>query len=230
MNTIYLVRHGENPANLTFEFASRKVDYSLNAKGREQARQTAEYLLEKGIDEIFASPLKRAQETAQIIAARLGLPVTTVEQFREIEVGDYEGQPVSRALWLKHDEIFANWLMGKPDAAFPNGDDYHRLWGRMRRGLEMVTADKVDRKFMVVGHGGIFTATMPSLCPDADVAEILRQPSGNCSVTEVRLEAGDGTLRGELVEWSHVAHLSGEAAKLVPGFPDRGNLFAELGV
>lgn len=230
MNTIFLVRHGENPANISMEFASRKIDYSLNDKGREQARQTAEYLLHKRIDEIYASPLKRAQETAGIIAARLGLPVTVVEEFREIEVGDLEGLPVTPELWQQHDAIFMNWMMGRPDAAFPNGDSYHSLWGRMRRGLELVTVGKSGKRIVVVGHGGIFTATLPSLCPDADAATVLRQPNGNCSVTEVQVEMRGGKLHGELVDWARTTHLSGSAAQLVNGFPDRGNLLDDLGV
>ena len=42
-NTIYLVRHGENTANITKEFSYKLVDYSLTAKGVQQAEQTAEY-------------------------------------------------------------------------------------------------------------------------------------------------------------------------------------------
>lgn len=230
MNTIYLVRHGENPANITHEFASRNIDYSLNDKGRVQARQTAEYLLDKRIDEIYASPLKRARETAEIIAGRLGLAVTIMDDFREIQVGDLEGLPVSRELWDQHDAIMIDWLSGKHDSTFPNGDSYHSLWGRMRRGLEQITAGKEGKRIVVVAHGGLFTATMRSLCPEADMMKVLGQPNGNCSVSQVHLENNGSGLRGELVEWSHIDHLSGVAAELVLGFPDRGNLFTQHGV
>jgi probable phosphoglycerate mutase len=230
MNTIYLVRHGENPANITMEFASRNIDYPLNEKGREQAQQTGEYLAGKGIQEIYASPLKRAWETAQIIAGRLGLPVTEVEQFREIEVGDLEGQPVTPELWMQHDDIFFRWLSGDADAAFPNGDNYHTLWGRMRAGLAQITQGKQNRKIVVVAHGGLFTATMPRLCPAADMRAILLQPNRNCSVSEVRLETRNGEIHGELVSWGYSDHLSGRAAEFVLGFPKRGNLYPDRGV
>ncbi len=82
MNTIYLIRHGENKANLTREFSCKKVDYPLTPKGIIQAQQTAEYFRDKHIDEIYASPLKRARETAEIIAEALGLKVVVMEQFR----------------------------------------------------------------------------------------------------------------------------------------------------
>ena len=67
LNRLYLVRHGENMANLTKEFSYRHVDYSLTPKGVLQAQQTAAYFTDKHIHEIYTSPLKRAVETADII-------------------------------------------------------------------------------------------------------------------------------------------------------------------
>lgn len=65
-NTVYLIRHGENPANLTHDFSYKQVDFSLTAKGILQAEQTADYFKSQAPDEIYASPLKRARETAEI--------------------------------------------------------------------------------------------------------------------------------------------------------------------
>jgi broad specificity phosphatase PhoE len=47
MTTLYLVRHGENLANITKEFSYRAVDYPLTPKGILQAEQTAEYFAAK---------------------------------------------------------------------------------------------------------------------------------------------------------------------------------------
>lgn len=92
MTTLYLVRHGENVANLTKEFSHRAVDYSLTDKGRAQAAQTADFFRGHAIDAVYSSPLRRARETAEAIAAVVGKPVTVVEDFREINVGVLEGQ------------------------------------------------------------------------------------------------------------------------------------------
>jgi broad specificity phosphatase PhoE len=86
MPTIYLVRHGENPANLTRQFSCRLVDYSLTPRGVQQAEQTALYFGRLPIGAVFASPLKRAVETATIIAQPLELEVQLLEQFREVNV------------------------------------------------------------------------------------------------------------------------------------------------
>ena len=71
MNRLFLVRHGENVANLTKEFSYRLVDRSLTDKGVEQARQTAVYFQDKSIHAVYTSPLKRAAETAARMGGRL---------------------------------------------------------------------------------------------------------------------------------------------------------------
>ncbi|MCB0198167.1 MAG: histidine phosphatase family protein, partial [Anaerolineae bacterium] len=67
-HNFYLVRHGENPANITKEFSYRDVDYSLTPKGVLQAQQTAAHFRNVPVDAVVASPLKRTRETAAIIA------------------------------------------------------------------------------------------------------------------------------------------------------------------
>ncbi len=215
---LYLVRHGENRANVTKEFSSRLVDYSLNAKGIEQARQTATYFQPKEIHEIYTSPLKRARETAEIIAAGLELPVNVMENFREIQVGAMELEPTPEN-WAFHNRVFRGWLTGQPDLGFPDGENYHGLWGRMRTGVEQIVAGKQRGNFIIVGHGGIFTATLPSLCPGVDMPRLMLTPFNNCAVTQIRLDRRNGSLRGELISWASAAHLSGEAAEFVSGTP-----------
>src|SRR6266849_4142833 len=88
---LYLVRHGENQANVTKEFSYKLVDYPLNAKGVQQAEQTAAYFQRAiPLDAAFASPLKRASQTGEIIARAQNLPLTVMEEFREVNVGEFE--------------------------------------------------------------------------------------------------------------------------------------------
>ena len=121
MNTIYLVRHGENKANLTKEFSYRLVDYPLTDKGVLQAQQTAEYFQDKAIHEVYASPLKRAVQTAEIIGAALKVEPKVIEPFREINVGALERIPPSAQTWRIHNGIIQNWRQGNYELAFPGG-------------------------------------------------------------------------------------------------------------
>ena len=69
---VHLLRHGEvyNPDGVLYE---RLPGFALSARGIEQAEQAAEYLAERDIGYLVASPLERAQQTAQPLAAKVGL-------------------------------------------------------------------------------------------------------------------------------------------------------------
>jgi broad specificity phosphatase PhoE len=219
-NRLYLVRHGENAANLTKEFSYRQVDYSLTAKGVLQAQQTAAYFTDKNIHAIYASPLKRAVETADILARVLHVNVVILEHFREVNVGALEGQPVRAEHWGLYHRIFEDWFAGKVATTFPGGDSYVTLWNRMRAGLQRVLAHKAEQNIIIVGHGGLFTATLKDVCPGIDVEWLRHRPNHNGSITEIMTVWRDGAVEGELIHWASAAHLHGEAAEVVPGVPE----------
>lgn len=217
MNTIYLVRHGENRANITHEFSYKLVDYPLTEKGVLQAEQTAAFLRGKQIDEVYASPLKRARQTAEIIAQAQGLPVTVMEHFREINVGSLEGREPNAENWGLHDRIVQDWQDGHHETSFPDGENYNELLQRLRTGLLEVTAQKQGKRIVIVGHGGIFTRTMRDICPTVDIRTIISQGNYNCSITQIELTTEDGQIRGIMRSWASHAHLTGEAAVQVDG-------------
>lgn len=219
MNLVYLVRHGENPANLTHEFSHRKVDYPLTAKGRVQAEQTASYLRERGVDAVYASPLRRATQTAERIAAAVRQPVHVLEQFRELNVGVLEDLPPTRENWAVHDRVVAAWRVGRLEEAFPGGENYLMVLARMRDGMRLALDGREGQRIAIVGHGGIFTATVGALCPDMPLETIIGTPLHNCSITVLEVERAEQGMVARLLTWGSVEHLSGNAAELVPGTP-----------
>lgn len=216
-NTLYLVRHGENPANITHKFSYKDVDYSLTPKGVLQAQQTADYFQDKHIDEIYASPLKRASETANIIAQALELPVTIMEDFREVNVGSLEGCPPTEENWRFHNRIVQDWFEGKYTSTFPDGENYITLLQRMRAGLLAVTRHKTGHTIVTVAHGGIISRTLKDICPSLDIKDVLHQPNHNCAITRIELVTNDEHVLGTLKLWASYAHLHGEAANLGMG-------------
>lgn len=227
MNRIFLVRHGENIANLTKEFSSRKVDYSLTPRGLLQAQQTAQYFTGKDIQAIYTSPLKRAVETAEIIASGSKLTPVVVEELREIDVGELEEPPPTAEKWALHNQIILRWFTGDLAARFPSGDDYYSLWSRMQAGLEQAVANRDGENIILVGHSGIFTATLKKICPAVDLQWLRTTQNHNCSIGEVLVNCANGSLTGELVRWSDVSHLSGEATQFVYGIPDPDSFLKE---
>jgi broad specificity phosphatase PhoE len=95
ITVVHLLRHGEvhNPDHVLY---GRLPGYHLSANGRMMAAAAADYFDGRPIAAVFASPLERAQETAQPVAERLGLQITTDD--RLIESGNVlEGKSVSLA-------------------------------------------------------------------------------------------------------------------------------------
>jgi len=224
LNKLYLVRHGENTANLTKEFSCLKVDYSLTEKGILQARQTAEHLANLGIDEIYSSPLKRAVETARIIAERLWLGVTLMENFREVNVGSLEGEPPTVENWRYYARIITDWDSGAVDSCFPGGENYLTLSARVKQGIKQIVEGKDGKRVVVVAHGGIFAAAARELCHatngDGDIRSQIRGEIGNCAVCEIDIQVVNGELRGTLHSWADWSHLYGEAAGMVAAMPE----------
>ena len=219
-NHLYLLRHGENPANLSRQFSNRLVDHPLTEKGVLQAQQTADYFAGKELQAVCSSPLKRATQTAAIIAGRLGLEVLVIEAFREIDVGSLEGRSATDEDWVLHEQIMDDWADGRHDVAFPEGESYDDLWARTQHGLLAATASRANEEILIVGHGGILTITLKDLCPDVDVGWLRTTQWDNCAFAEIDLRRDqDGRLEGRLLTWNSHDHLRGAAAELVPGVP-----------
>ena len=218
MNTIYLVRHGENTANLTKEFSYKLIDYPLTPKGVIQAQQTADYFEDKHIDAIYTSPLKRAKETAQIIGHAVELDPIVVEHFREVNVGSLESKPPTLENWAIHNRIMLDWFRGAPEQPFPDGENYFMLLERMKVGLREVTRGRDNQNIIVVGHGGIFSATINNICQNVDLRELMKKEHHNCAITELEVEVTNTAITGTLKDWASCLHLQGEAAELVSGF------------
>lgn len=94
---IYFVRHGESQANAKHLFVGADSPSPLTVKGKEQARLAGEHLKAKGlaIDHIVASPLKRAKDTAVIIAQTIGFNVADIrydKRLTEYDTGTLDGQ------------------------------------------------------------------------------------------------------------------------------------------
>ncbi|MEX2446956.1 MAG: histidine phosphatase family protein [Dehalococcoidia bacterium] len=90
--TLYLVRHAQSEANAGGVFTGG-WDVPLTALGRAQSEALAARLQDEPIAAVYASTLSRAQDTAQAVAARLGLAVEVREGLREAGLGEAEGLP-----------------------------------------------------------------------------------------------------------------------------------------
>jgi broad specificity phosphatase PhoE len=93
MINVYLVRHGETDLNALHVVQGRIDTHGLNDTGRAQTRKLIEAVKAKGLraDAVLSSPLKRAAETAEPLAAHFGVPVRTDRGLEEMFFGDCDG-------------------------------------------------------------------------------------------------------------------------------------------
>jgi len=92
LTTLYLVRHGEvyNPQGIIY---GRLPGFGLSEHGQEQLRAAAEKLRADGPPTVlYASPMQRAQESAAILNAALGLSIHTDERLIETSIGSFQGK------------------------------------------------------------------------------------------------------------------------------------------
>lgn len=214
MSRMIWVRHGESRANILKLLSCRKVDLPLTDKGRLQAEQTAAVLSRLPVSGVFASPLLRAVETAEIIAAPLRLPVTVLDNFIEVQLGELEDSGSRPESWRQYYETLAAWQAGAFELRFPGGEDACMVRRRLRAGIEHILAagDPWGVK-VIVGHAGIFTAGLPELCRGQDVSGYLAAELHNCAIGELEMARRPEGWAGRVLRWADTSHLSGKAAR-----------------
>jgi broad specificity phosphatase PhoE len=126
-------------------------DRPLTERGREQAHALADLVGAEKINAVYTSPLSRARETAEIVAARVGLKVVALPELREVDTGSWSG--LSRAdVEARFPEGFAHWRSG--GSAWENGESYDEMAERVIGALRKIAEDHPDGRVLVVSHGG----------------------------------------------------------------------------
>jgi broad specificity phosphatase PhoE len=147
ITVVHLLRHGEvhNPNHVLY---GRLPGYHLSANGRMMAVAAADYFEGRPVAAIFASPLERAQETAQPVAERLGLPIITDD--RLIESGNVlEGKSVSLAsLGLNPLNWRYLWNPFRPSW----GEPYSQIVARVREVVDRARDASGGREAVCVSH------------------------------------------------------------------------------
>jgi broad specificity phosphatase PhoE len=150
---ILLARHGETEWNRLGRWQGH-ADPPLNETGRRQAAALATQLEGDGIAAVYSSDLRRASETARIVAGRLGLDVAEERALREIDVGSWSGLTRSE-VQERYPEGFARWLAGEIGH---DGETREELTRRVVGAVERIAAAHVDGHVLVVTHGGAIRA------------------------------------------------------------------------
>jgi broad specificity phosphatase PhoE len=151
VTTILLARHGETDWNRERRWQGL-ADLSLNERGREQARRLAERLERLPVSVVYTSDLRRARETALIVAEPKGLAVTSMPELREVDVGSWTG--------LSYDEVKARFqdayteMRTRTGRGWEGGETYAEMCDRVLEAMRRIAREHPADTVLVVTHSG----------------------------------------------------------------------------
>ncbi len=234
VTTLLLVRHGEGWCNVERTIEGRATCRGLTPRGRAQVGALAARLLDEasptpvrpapgpngpgptGVDHTtqaevaaYASPIRRARETADIVAAGLDVTVVSDDDLEEVRPGEAEGMT-----WDQWEAFFGAdaWSPTRPFA--PGAEAWMDFALRVGRCLDRVVAKHLDGKIYVFAHGGVVDAAFfHFLGLDPAVVSPIDFHTSNASITEWQLRHSPGGPgrddidRWRLVRYNDHAHL-----------------------
>jgi alpha-ribazole phosphatase len=149
--TLSLIRHGQTQWNAEGRYTGQS-DIPLNDVGREQARQLVKQLKENPPDVIFSSDLKRAEETAAIIANRIKVTVHVDRRLREINQGVWEGMHFDE-IKMRYAEEFAARVANPLEVAPPGGETIGQVQERVLSAVAEIMRTNRGSHVAIVAHG-----------------------------------------------------------------------------
>jgi probable phosphoglycerate mutase len=148
--TLLLIRHGENEWTRTRKLAGRMPGVHLNKQGKRQAKALGKRLATVKLEAIYASPLERTLETAQIIAAHHSLEIKTRPGLLEVDYGEWTGQKIKKIAQEPAWQVAHFYPSG---AELPGGETMYGMQTRFVQELNTLVAQHPGQTIAVVGHG-----------------------------------------------------------------------------
>jgi broad specificity phosphatase PhoE len=185
---LLLIRHGETDWNREGRFQGH-ADPPLNDLGRAQGRELAASLRGEQVAAVYASPLRRAFETAELLAATRGLTAVAVEGLREVDVGSW--QSLTRAeVEARFPEQFRRWI--DYGQGWDDGETYEKMGERVIAALGELAARHESERIMGVTHGGPIRAALAHAAGLSHAEARRRGPViGNCFVARLDVQGSD---------------------------------------
>jgi 2,3-bisphosphoglycerate-dependent phosphoglycerate mutase len=197
---LYVVRHADAvpESDDAFKIYDDYEAHPLSARGRAQAEAAAERFADLGLGAVYASPVRRARETAEAIARAAGLEVREEPDVTEIAIGATDdSMPLrERLAWLA--------MVAMRDGSWRGIEGTEpslQVRTRMLRALDSIAARHPGEKIAIVSHAGAINAALGAI---ASSDHDFLFPLANASVSVVRVGSG----RRLLMSANDTAHLS----------------------
>lgn len=187
MKKIYLFRHGETEWNINpqLPYSLENYDVELNESGKKQALRNAELLKNSCIQHIYASPLKRAYKTGEILANLINVNIEICDDLREMNGGRYEGmlsKDYKKDFGEENYEIFYHTRNEGMDLSLPGGESKAEIRDRIVGAVSKISKTTPYETIEIASHGFVLREFLRGLDFEDD------SPIRNCEVIELEFD------------------------------------------
>jgi probable phosphoglycerate mutase len=188
---VFFVRHGESEANRLGIHSNRGWKHPLTATGRAQIEACAGRFGNRNVVGVYASPIRRAVESAEILSGRLRVPFEIEPALAEFDVGVFEDRAVATSR-ADYDEIERRWCSGSLDARLPGGESCEEIGARLLPFIDRLIRRHAesDQSLVLVGHGGTFRHGLPMVLGNLSRAFTAPRGLGHAACVEAELRSG----------------------------------------
>jgi probable phosphoglycerate mutase len=155
MTLFHLLRHGEREGGQVL--AGRMPGVGLTGRGRAEIAAIAERLAGDRVAAIYASPLQRTRESAEIVAARLDLPIAFRDDLIELDFGEWTGATFDT---IRADPRWEAWRTQRSIARLPGGESMRQVQRRAVDALLDINQRHPHQTVVVVSHGDVIRSAM----------------------------------------------------------------------
>jgi broad specificity phosphatase PhoE len=183
-----VIRHGEPVGGARYR--GHGIDDPLSEKGWGQMREAVAGTVVW--DAVYSSPLRRCREFAEAVADERRLPLTIVDDFREVGFGGWEGCTKAELIELDasaFERFYQDPVNQRPPGAEPLGNFLHRVQSAWQR----LVAEETQGHVLVVGHAGVIRAILAGIL-DLDPAAMYRVVVKNGGVMRIGYRSGTPNL------------------------------------
>jgi broad specificity phosphatase PhoE len=185
MGTLHFLRHGEHGL-LGRVLAGRMPGVGMTERGRAEIASQSERLAKEKIAAIYASPLQRTRETAEILAARLGVPVEFRDDLLELDFGEWTGATFDA---IRADPRWQAWSTQRSLASIPGGESMRAVQQRIVAAIVELNERHLHETVVLVTHGDVIRgALLYALGMPLDFYN--RIEVGQGSISTIRLDPG----------------------------------------
>jgi probable phosphoglycerate mutase len=156
MGVFHFLRHGEHRL-LGKVLAGRMPGVGMTERGRAEIASQAERLAREKIAAIYASPLQRTRETAEIVSARLSLSIEFRDDLLELDFGEWTGATFDA---IRADPRWQAWSTQRSLAAIPGGESMRAVQQRIVAAMIELNERHLHETIVLASHGDVIRAAL----------------------------------------------------------------------